>query len=94
VQNADKGASKATSIIFDGAMPAAAQRALLLAMDTKRAARSFYQIRVLGGAMDDVPVSATAYPHRGAALEVQVRHYANLSGFLSFWGLGFRVVRV
>ena len=59
-------------MVFDDKVPAAAQKALLAGMDVQRGGRSFYQIRALGGAVAELPISATAFPHRDSALDIQV----------------------
>ena len=70
VCSADSHSFKASSLVFNTPMSGKAQAALLQALTPDKAA--YLQLRALGGAVNDVGVEQTAFPHRNATIDIQV----------------------
>ena len=70
---ADSHSFKASSLVFNTPMSGKAQAALLQTFSPDRSKTAYLQLRALGGAVDDVGVEETAFPHRKATFEIQVQ---------------------
>jgi hypothetical protein len=73
----ERGPFRATSLLFDTAMPPTTALALAKAIEA-RPNKAFYQARAMRGAVADQNETGSAWPHRKSIIETQL--YANGAG--------------
>jgi hypothetical protein len=68
--------------VFNTCMSSKAQAGLLQALSPVRSKGAYMQLRALGGAVDDLAVEKTAFPHRQATIDIQVQCRRHMREFL------------